>query len=130
MPALIVRLLLLVMVGIATICISVYCDMLIAQQFIHLGMGRTAAGVCAAILTVIVLGVALAMPIQVLFPRHPLIAAGAIGWMPLALKLLLTNLSVPLLPAARLFGIICAGTAAWGAMVTCAWLVGRMRHKG
>jgi hypothetical protein len=45
----------------------------------------------AGIMTVLVMAVAPAMPVQSLFPKHPIMAAAAVGWIPLALALSLTS---------------------------------------
>ena len=124
-----VRVLLLTMVGIAMTCIWLYCDMLIPQYLLNSGMGSIAAQVCAAVITTIVLGMASALPIQVLFPRHPVRAACAIGWMPLALALSLHDF-VPFAVTAKLLGTVVEGTAAWFATAGCVWLVARVRRDG
>lgn len=115
------------MVGVATIIISVYCDMMIPYQFMQGGMSRAAAGSFAAVVTVIVLGIAPAMPISALFPRHSLLAAGAIGWMPLAVALSVHGLPMPTAAHPGWTAIVCQGIATWGAIAVCAWGVGRLR---
>lgn len=124
------RYLLLTLVGIAMIFIWLYCDMLIPGHLVNGGMGSTAAQVCAAVITTFVLGVAPALPIQVLFPCRPVRAACAIGWMPLALALSLHDFVAPFAVTEKLLGTVVEGTAAWFATAGCVWLVARVRRDG
>ena len=67
----------LVMVGIATAVLWLYCSVFLPHELAHGGRS----------LAIAALIVAPALPIRSLFPGHPVAAAAAVGWMPLALAI-------------------------------------------
>lgn len=84
----------------------------------------------AGILTVLVMIVAPAIPIQSLFPNQPLTAAFAVGWMPLAFGLLLSLPAIDDLASAHMLGfVLIEGLVDWIAVVVGVWAISRIRGK-
>ena len=110
------------MIGVAIIALWVYCDMIFPQALLHAGVSPMLAPIVAMVGTAIVLAAAPAMPIQLLFPNHAPAAAAAIGWLPLALAVILSS--------GALGVALVAGCANWMAIVLGTWLVARVRQSG
>ena len=122
------RLVMLLLIGVAIVVLWTYCAMILPSAFAHAGLDRSAASVCAGLLTLLVLAAAPALPIQILFPRHAIAAAAAIGWMPLICELLaaFSGGDGVLFDRAFVWKAM-MGCAGWMAVVMGAWLVARWR---
>lgn len=103
---------------------------MLAHELAQGGASLVLADRCAGILTVLVMMVAPAIPIQSLFPRTPIAAAVAIGWMPLALGLLLAYPIIEGVPSAHRVGFaITEGCVEWLAIVLGVWTISRLRQS-
>lgn len=124
----VVRIVLLLMVGVSTGVIWFYCSGFLPTELAQRGVSWALAGRIAGLLTVIAMVVAPAIPIQSLFPKHPVAAALAIGWMPMALGL---ASALPLAtPGSAGFGVVLIGIEGgvdWLAIIGGAWAVSRVR---
>lgn len=120
---------LLAMIGIAIGLLWLYCSALLAHDLAQGGASLVLAERCAGVLTVLVMMVAPAIPIQSLFPRRPIAAAVAIGWTPLALGLLSAYPIIEGVPSAHRVGFaMTEGCVEWLAIVLGAWTISRLRH--
>lgn len=123
----------LIMVGIATALLWLYCSVFLPHELASGVGGQGSAERNAGIVTIIAMIVAPALPIQSLFPKRPIVAAVAIGWMPLALGLLGLSTADPIAETSRnTHGIASAvldGCVAWMAIVLGAWIAQRLRQK-
>ncbi len=85
---------------------------------------------CAGVLTVLAMIVAPAIPIQSLFPKKAIAAALAVGWMPLALSLLLAYPIMEGVPSAHRIGFaVTEGCIDWMAIGLGAWTISRLRQN-
>jgi hypothetical protein len=124
------RITLLLMTGIATGVLWMYCSAILPHELAQGGASLVLADRCAGILTVLVMIVAPAIPIQSLFPRNSTAAAIAVGWMPLVLGLLSAYPIIEGVPSAHRIGFaLTEGCADWMAIVLGAWAVSRLREN-
>lgn len=125
-----VRIILLIMVGIAIGLLWMYCSAFLTYDLARGDGSLVLADRVAGILTVFIMTVAPAIPVQSLFPRHSTLAAASVGWIPLALALASTS---PVIKGIRSehrieFAVI-EGCVDWLAIVLGAWVVSRIRHR-
>jgi len=111
------------MVGIATAVLWLYCSVFLPHELAHGGRSLAIAQRIADIVAIAALIVAPALPIRSLFPGHPVAAAAAVGWMPLALAIA-GDSGTPGIASA-----VFEGGAAWLAIVLGAWIAGRLHQK-
>ena len=124
------RIFLLLMIGGATGLLWIYCSAFLPHDLARGGASLVLADRCAGMLTVLVMMVAPAMPVQSLFPRHSVAAAFGIGWMPLVLALLSTDLFAEGILAAHGIGFsVTEGCINWIAIVLGAWTTSRLRGQ-
>lgn len=127
------RVVVLLMVGIAMAVLWLYCSVFLPHELASgvgsLGIAERSAG----IVTIIAMIVAPALPIQSLFPKHPVMAAAAVGWMPLALAMSGVLLVEPTTESGSgtrgIASAVLEGCVAWMAIVLGAWIAGRLRQK-
>jgi hypothetical protein len=125
-----VRIILLIMVGIAIGLLWMYCSTLLTSDLARGGGSLVLADRAAGILTVFVMFVAPAIPVQSLFPKHSIIAAAAVGWIPLALALAAASPAIEGVPSAhRIEFAWIEGCVDWLAIVLGAWIVSRIRQR-
>jgi len=125
-----VRTVLLIMVGIAIGLLWMYCSTLLTYDLARGDGSLVLADRAAGILTVLVMTVAPAMPVQSLFPQHPIMAAAAVGWIPLALALSLASPTIEGTPSAhRIEFAMIEGCVDWMAIMLGAWTVSRIRQR-
>lgn len=124
------RVLLLLLVGIATGVLWMYGSAFLPHELAQGGGSLVTADRSAGILTLLALVIAPAIPVQTLFPNAPVRAAFSIGWIPLALGLCVATPAVAGIPAAHgvAFALI-EGSADWMAIVLGAWLASRLRQS-
>lgn len=123
------RITLLLMVGIATGVLWIYCSTFLQHDLARGGASVVLADRCAGILTVLAMAVAPALPVQSLFPRNSIAAAFAIGWMPLALSLLSAYpIAEGVASAHRIGFAVTEGCVDWLAIVLGAWAASRLRQ--
>lgn len=124
------RIVLLLMIGIATGVLWMYCSTFLPHDLARGGASLVLADRCAGVLTVLTMIVAPAMPIQSLYPKNTTAAALAVGWMPLALSLLLAYPIMEGVPSAHRTGFaITEGCIDWMAIVLGAWTISRLRQN-
>jgi len=125
-----VRITLLIMVGIAIGLLWMYCSAFLTSDLARGDGSVVLADRAAGILTVFVMTVAPAIPVQSLFPRHAILAAAAVGWIPLALALASASPAIKDIPSAHQieFALI-EGCVDWMAVVLGAWTVSRIRPR-
>lgn len=125
-----VRIILLTMVGIAIGLLWMYCSAFLTYDLARGDGSLVLADRAAGILTVFVMTVAPAIPVQSLFPKHTILAAAAVGWIPLALALASAAPAIEGIPSAHHieFAVI-EGCVDWMAVVLGAWIVSRIRQK-
>jgi len=118
------------MVGIAIGLLWMYCSTLLTYDLARGDGSLVLADRAAGILTVLVMTVAPAMPVQSLFPQHPIMAAAAVGWIPLALALSLASPTIEGTPSAhRIEFAMIEGCVDWMAIMLGAWTVSRIRQR-
>jgi hypothetical protein len=123
------RIILLLIIGIATSVLWMYCSAYLPHELARGGASLVLADRCAGILTVLVMIAAPAIPIQSLFPRNSIAAAVAVGWMPLLLGLLLAYPIIEGVPSAHRIGFaVTEGCVDWMAIVLGAWTISRLRQ--
>ena len=125
-----VRIVLLVMVGIAIGLLWMYCSTLLTSDLARGDGSLVLADRAAGIMTVLIMAVAPAIPVQSLFPKHPIVAAAAVGWIPLALALSSASPAIAGIPSAHWieFAMI-EGCVDWMAVILGAWTVSRIRQR-
>jgi len=125
-----VRIVLLIMVGIAIGLLWRYCSAFLTYDLARGDRSLVLADRAAGVLTVFVMTVAPAIPVQSLFPRHAILAAAAVGWIPLALALVSASPAIEGIPSAHQieFAMI-EGCIDWMAVVLGAWIVSRIRSR-
>ncbi|MDL2357426.1 MAG: hypothetical protein QFF03_19400, partial [Pseudomonadota bacterium] len=124
------RIILLLMIGIATAVLWMYCSTFLPHDLARGGASLVLADRCAGILTVFIMIVVPAIPIQSLFPRNAIMAALAVGWMPLAVGLLLAYPIIEGVPFAhRVEFAMAEGCVDWVAIVLGAWTISRLRQN-
>ncbi len=124
------RIILLLMIGISTAVLWMYCTTVLPHDLAQGGASLVLADRCAGILTVFTMMVAPAIPIQSLFPKNAILAAFAVGWMPLALGLLLAYPIVQGVPSAHRIGFaMTEGCVHWMAIMLGAWTISRLRQE-
>jgi hypothetical protein len=124
-----VRIILLLMIGVATGLIWIYCSAFLAHDLARGDSSLVLADRCAGILTILAMIVAPAIPIQSLFPRNAIAAAVAVGWMPLLLGLLSAYPMIEGIPSShRITFAMAEGCVDWIAIVLGAWGVSRLRQ--
>ena len=125
-----VRIILLIMVGIAIGLLWMYCSTFLTYDLARGDGSLVLADRAAGIITVLVMTVAPAMPVQSLFPKHSIVAAAAVGWIPLALALSLASPAIEGIPSAhRVEFAMIEGSVDWMAIVLGAWTVSRIRQR-
>jgi hypothetical protein len=125
-----VRIILLIMVGIAIGLLWMYCSTLLTSDLARGDSSLVLADRAAGIMTVLVMTVAPAMPVQSLFPKHTIAAAAAVGWIPLALALSLASPAIEGIPSAhRIEFAMIEGCVDWVAIILGAWTVSRIRQR-
>ncbi|HEX2948576.1 MAG TPA: hypothetical protein VHV83_03250 [Armatimonadota bacterium] len=118
------------MVGIAIGLLWMYCSTLLTYDLARGDGSLTLADRAAGIMTVLVTTVAPAMPVQSLFPKHTIVAAAAVGWIPLALALSLASPAIEGIPSAhRIEFAMIEGCVDWMAVIFGAWTVSRIRQR-
>jgi len=125
-----VRIILLILVGSAIGLLWMYCSTLLTYDLARGDGSLVLADRAAGILTVFVMTVAPAMPVQSLFPKHSILAAAAVGWIPLALALASAPPAIKGIPSTH--GIEFAmieGFVDWMAIVSGVWIVSRIRAR-
>jgi hypothetical protein len=123
------RIVLLLVIGIATGFLWMYCSTFLPHDLARGGASLVLADRCAGILTILIMIVAPAIPIQSLFPGNAIAAAVAVGWMPLAAGLLLAYPIVAGVPSTNRIGFaITEGCVDWIAIVLGVWTVSRLRQ--
>lgn len=125
-----VRIILLIIVGIAIGLLWIYCSAFLTYDLARGDGSLVLADRAAGILTVFVIAVAPAIPVQSLFPRRSILAAATIGWIPLALALASATPAIEGIPSAHHveFAVI-EGSVEWIAIVLGAWIVSRIRRR-
>ena len=125
-----IRVTLLIMVGIAIGLLWMYCSTLLTYDLARGDGSLVLADRAAGIMTVLVMTVAPAMPVQSLFPKHSIVAAAAVGWIPLALALSLASPTIEGTPSAhRIEFAMIEGCVEWMAIILGAWTVSRIRQR-
>ena len=125
-----VRIILLIMVGIAIGLLWMYCSTLLTSDLARGDSSLVLADRAAGIMTVLVMTVAPAMPVQSLFPKHSIVAAAAVGWIPLALALSLASPAIEGTPSAhRIEFAMIEGCVEWMAIILGAWTASRIRQR-
>jgi len=125
-----IRVTLLIMVGIAIGLLWMYCSTLLTYDLARGDGSLVLADRAAGIMTVLVMTVAPAMPVQSLFPKHSIVAAAAVGWIPLALALSLASPAIEGTPSAhRIEFAMIEGCVEWMAIILGAWTVSRIRQR-
>jgi hypothetical protein len=125
-----VRILLLIMVGIAIGLLWMYCSAFLTYDLARGDGSLMLADRAAGVLTVFIMAAAPAIPVQSLFPRHSILAAAAVGWIPLALALASVAPAIDGIPSAHHieFAVI-EGCVDWMGIVLGAWTVSRIRKS-
>jgi hypothetical protein len=118
------------MVGIAIGLLWIYCSAFLTYDLARGDGSLVLADRAAGIVTVFVMAVAPAIPVQSLFPKHAILAAAAVGWIPLALALASAAPAIEGIPSAHHieFAVI-EGCIDWMAVVLGAWIVSRIRQR-
>ena len=118
------------MVGIAIGLLWMYCSTLLTYDLARGDGSLVLADRAAGIMTVLVMTVAPAMPVQSLFPKHSIVAAAAVGWIPLALALSLASPAIEGTPRAhRIEFAMIEGCVEWMAIIFGTWTVSRIRQR-
>lgn len=125
----VVRIVLLLMVACAIGVLWMYGNTFLVHDLARGNSPLMLADRCAGFVTVFVLFAAPAIPIQALFPKYSVGAAVAVGWVPLAMGLVLAYHATDGVPSAYEVGFAAIeGCVEWGAIILGVSTVSRIRR--